>query len=71
MATSNGVDAPRGTEFLFNANRLNVAVSRAQCLAIIVRGRDLLEFSPGSIGDLRRLDGFARADRVAAGGTPL
>jgi predicted RecB family nuclease len=64
MATSNGANAPRGTEFLFNANRLNVAVSRAQCLAIIVRGKDLLELSPGSIEDLERLEGFARADAV-------
>jgi len=62
MATSHGADAPRGTEFLFNTNRLNVAVSRAQCLAIIVRGKNLLELSPGSIDDLRRLEGFARAD---------
>ena len=33
MTTSKGVEAPRGTEFLFNPNRFNVAVSRAQCLA--------------------------------------
>lgn len=64
MATSNGANAPRGTDFLFNINRLNVAVSRAQCLAIIVRGTDLLEMSPGSIEDLERLEGFARADAV-------
>ena len=62
MATSNGADAPRGTEFLFNTNRLNVAISRAQCLAILVRGRDLLEMSPNSIADLLRLDTFAHAD---------
>ena len=62
MATSNGVDAPRGTEFLFDTNRLNVAISRAQCLAILVRGKDLLEMSPNSIADLLRLDTFAHAD---------
>ena len=62
MATSNGANAPRGTEFLFNTNRLNVALSRAQCLAIIVRGADLLEMSPRSVEDLQRLEGFARAD---------
>ena len=64
MATSHGADAPRGTEFLFNTNRLNVAVSRAQCLAVIVRGKNLLELSPGSVADLNRLDAFARADAV-------
>ena len=64
MATSNGADAPRGSEFLFNINRLNVAISRAQCLAILVRSKNLLEMSPGTIPDLMRLEGFARADEV-------
>ena len=35
MTTSKGVEAPHGTEFLFNPNRLNVAVSRAQCLSLV------------------------------------
>ena len=65
MATSNGADAPRGSEFLFNINRLNVAISRAQCLAILVRSKNLLEMSPGTISDLMRLEGFARADEVS------
>jgi len=43
MTTSKGVDAPRGTEFLFNPNRFNVAVSRAQCLALVVHGAELLD----------------------------
>lgn len=65
MATSHGADAPRGTEFLFSPNRLNVAISRAQCLAIIVCGGELLALSPGSIADLERLDPFARAERTS------
>lgn len=36
MATSSHVDAPRGMEFLYSSNRLNVAISRARCLAILV-----------------------------------
>jgi predicted RecB family nuclease len=64
MAASSAADAPRGSEFLFNINRLNVAISRAQCLAILVRGKNLLEMSPGSIADLQRLEGFARADEA-------
>ena len=67
MATSNGADAPRGSDFLFNANRLNVAISRAQSLAILVRGKDLLEMPLHTIADLRRLEGFARADEAHAG----
>src|SRR5579862_4597047 len=34
MATSSGADTPRNLEFLFSRNRLNVAISRARCLAI-------------------------------------
>ena len=68
MTTSRGDEAPRGTEFLFNRNRFNVAISRAQCLAVIVRGRELLEGTWGRIEDLRRLNLFAYADEVAEAG---
>ena len=43
MATSRPEDAPRGMEFLFSLNRLNVATSRAKCLAIIVASPFLFE----------------------------
>src|SRR5919106_1061828 len=36
MATSRPEDAPRGLEFLYSLNRLNVASSRAQCAMILV-----------------------------------
>jgi uncharacterized protein len=36
MATSSHADAPRGMEFLYSLNRLNVATSRAKCVAILV-----------------------------------
>jgi uncharacterized protein len=35
-ATSSYADAPRGMEFLYSLNRLNVATSRAKCVSIIV-----------------------------------
>ncbi len=65
MTTSRGADAPRGTAFLFNPNRFNVAVSRAQCLAIVVHGTELLEGTWTKIDDLHRLDLFARAEAMA------
>ena len=34
MTTSSYADAPRGMEFLYSANRLNVAVSRAKCICM-------------------------------------
>ncbi|NOT42914.1 MAG: AAA family ATPase, partial [Alphaproteobacteria bacterium] len=43
MATSTPEEAPRGMEFLYSLNRLNVATSRAQCLCAIVASPDLFE----------------------------
>jgi AAA domain len=65
MTTSKGVEAPRGTEFLFNPNRFNVAISRAQCLALVVHGAELLDGAWTKIDDLRRLNLFAHAEAVA------
>ena len=65
MTTSRGEDAPRGTHFLFNGNRFNVAVSRAQCLAVIVHGKDLLEGTWRGMDDLVRLNVFAQAEVIA------
>lgn len=66
MATSFGGDAPRGTEFLFNRNRLNVALSRAKCLAVVVCGDQLLSVPSPSLEDLPRLSLLARAEAVGA-----
>jgi AAA domain len=36
MTTSSHTDAPRGMEFLYSSNRLNVATSRARCICVLV-----------------------------------
>ena len=43
MATSSPDEAPRGMEFLFSLNRLNVATSRARCTCILVASPRLFE----------------------------
>jgi hypothetical protein len=43
MTTSSADQAPRGMEFLFSLNRLNVATSRARCACIPVASPRLLE----------------------------
>ena len=43
MATSRPEEAPRGMEFLYSLNRLNVATSRAKCLCILVASPRLFE----------------------------
>jgi uncharacterized protein len=47
--TSSGEDVPRNLEFLLSRNRLNVAVSRAKCLAYVVASPKLLEVGCRSI----------------------
>jgi uncharacterized protein len=53
MTTSSGEDMPRGPEFLFSRNRLNVAVSRARCLAYLVCTEELLNSRARTIEEMR------------------
>ena len=43
MTTSSAEDAPRGMEFLYSLNRLNVATSRAMSAVIVVGSPKLFE----------------------------
>ena len=43
MTTSSYADAPRGMEFLYSLNRLNVATSRAQCVCVLVASPSVFE----------------------------
>ncbi len=58
LATSSAEAAPRGLEFLLSANRLNVAISRGQWAAILVRSRALTRYLPWEPEELRELGGF-------------
>jgi predicted RecB family nuclease len=53
MASSSGEDVPRGLDFLMSRNRLNVAVSRAQCLAYVVCSPRLLEVDCRTVAHLK------------------
>lgn len=53
MATSSGDDVTRGTDFLFSRHRLNVAISRARCLAYLVCTDDLLNSRARTVDDMR------------------
>ena len=61
MTTSSGDDLPRDIGFLFSRNRLNVAVSRARCLAVVVASSQLLEVPCGSIEDIRLINTLCHA----------
>ena len=53
MAASSGEDITRGVDFLFSRNRLNVAVSRARCLAYLVCTDALLDTRARTVEDMR------------------
>ena len=65
MATSSGTDAPRNLEFLFSRNRLNVAVSRARCLAYLVASPQLLETRSRTIEQMRLINALCRFVELA------
>ena len=69
MATSSGDDLPRQIEFLYSRNRLNVAISRARSLAVIVASPRLLETSCSTIDQLRLVNALCWAKNFADGYT--
>lgn len=65
MSCSAGEDAPRGIDFLFNPHRLNVAISRAECLAILVHSPRLLDADSTTLSAMEMLDGVCRFVEIA------
>ncbi|HEY3165017.1 MAG TPA: TM0106 family RecB-like putative nuclease [Candidatus Limnocylindrales bacterium] len=66
MAASSADDAPRGMSFLYDGHRLNVAVSRAMGLAIVVASPDLLLVAPHGPEQMRRANAICRLVEIAA-----
>jgi predicted RecB family nuclease len=60
MASSSGEDVPRNIEFLFSHNRLNVAISRARCLAILVASPKLLDIPCRTVEQMRLANALCR-----------
>ncbi len=60
LATSTAEDAPRGMEFLYSLNRLNVATSRAMALAIVVGSGRLLNAECQTPRQLRLANALCR-----------
>ena len=58
MACSAVAEAPRGMEFLLSRNRINVAVSRGQWRAVVVRAPELTNYLPTHPEGLEQLGGF-------------
>jgi len=60
MTTSSHSDAPRGMEFLYSANRLNVATSRAKCLCVVVASPRLFEAECRTPRQMQLANAFCR-----------
>lgn len=60
MATSTPEDAPRGMEFLYSANRLNVATSRAQCVTLLVASPKLFDVQCKTPRQMELANAFCR-----------
>jgi len=68
MATSSSQTLPRDAGFLFDKNRFNVAISRAQCASIIVCSPRLLDFpckSPAQMALVNLLCAYQEAAQSA------
>jgi uncharacterized protein len=65
MASSSGEDVPRGLGFLFSRNRLNVAVSRARCLAYVVASPRLLDTECRTVEQMKLVNALCRFVEVA------
>ena len=60
MASSSARDAPRGVDFLFDVHRLNVALSRAKALAVVIASPLLLDAAVHSPEQLRKVNALCR-----------
>lgn len=60
VATSSPEDAPRGMDFLYSGNRLNVAVSRAECLFIMVANKKIFEPNCKSPAQMKLANSYCR-----------
>jgi uncharacterized protein len=66
MASSSRDDAPRDMGFLYSRNRLNVAISRAESIAVVVASPTLLAAGARTPEQMRLLDALCRYVEVAS-----
>ena len=70
MGTSAPEDAPRGMEFLYSLHRLNVATSRARCVAAVVCSPTLLRVACRTPRQMQLANGLCLAVEAAGIVTP-
>lgn len=60
LCSSYGEYGSRGLAFILDRNRINVAISRAQCLAVVVADPRIASAEAGSIDEMRLLNVFCK-----------
>jgi uncharacterized protein len=60
MTTSTHADAPRGMNFLYSLKRLNVAISRARCISILVSSPAIFEAECRTPEQMEMANAFCR-----------
>jgi uncharacterized protein len=66
MTTSSPELAPRGMDFLYSRHRLNVATSRARCVAVVAASPDLFRVRARTPEQMRLANAFCRFVELAA-----
>jgi len=66
LTTSSPELAPRGMDFLYSRNRLNVATSRARCITIVAASPDLLRIRARTPDQMRLANALCRYAELAA-----
>ena len=67
MTSSSPEDAPRGMSFLYSRNRLNVATSRARCVAVVVAAPALLRVRGHTPEQMRLANALCQFAEMAEG----
>jgi uncharacterized protein len=68
LTTSSPELAPRGMDFLYSRNRLNVATSRARCVAVLVGSPDLWRVQARTPAQMRLANAFCRFAELTTSG---
>ena len=60
MTTSDSDSLPRNVDFFFSRNRLNVGLSRSQCLSIVIMNKKILEINCKKIDHIHLVNTFMK-----------
>lgn len=70
MASSSAAEAPRGMDFLYSRHRLNVATSRARCVAVVVASPEVVRARARTPAQMRLANALCRFVELAVRAGP-